>query len=197
MIVGLTGGIGSGKTTVARVFERLGVPVYEADSAAKKLMDTDPALQDRLRELLGPEVVENGRIDRQAMAEKIFKNKDLLTRTNKIVHPAVGEDFKKWYSQQQSAYVIREAAILFESGSHRDCDKIVVVIAPEEMRIQRVMQRNGSSRQQVLERMGYQWPESEKLARADYVVQNDQTQSVIKQVLRIHEDLIRHAKQRS
>lgn len=190
MIVGLTGGIGSGKTTVAAIFAALGVPVYEADSASKELIDTDRNLQQQLTELLGSDIVEDGKINRPLMAARIFNDASLLSQANALIHPAVARDFKRWYRQNlDSTYVIREAAILFESGSYRDCEKVVVVTAPEEMRIERVMKRSGISRAQVMERMQNQWPEEEKLSRADYVIYNDHTQSVIKQVLAIHENI--------
>lgn len=193
MIVGLTGGIGSGKTTVASVFAHFKVPVYSADEASKKLIDSDADLQKALKELLGEEVVKQGKIDRAYMASLIFSDEGLLQKTNQLIHPAVGRDFKKWMQQQEegSPYVIREAAILFESGSYRDCDKIIVVSAPREMRVERVMQRSHATRAQVLQRMAHQWPEKEKLERADYVVKNDLTESILKQVAAIHEDIVR------
>lgn len=194
MIVGLTGGIGSGKTSVARIFSVLGIPVYEADEASKKLIDTDKGLQGQLIALLGDDIVSDGKINRPLMAERIFNDSELLSQTNAIIHPAVAAHFQHWHQQYtQQPYIIREAAILFESGSYKDCDKVIVVSAPQEMRIARVMSRNDVSRQAVLERMSNQWPEADKLARADYVIYNDHSQSVIKQVLAIHEDLIRQS----
>lgn len=198
MIVGLTGGIGSGKTTIGKIFSWLGVPVYEADAASKTIIDTDKELQGKLQALLGKDIVQaNGKIDRQQMATLIFGNEALLKQTNALIHPAVGEDFTRWYQSQESDYVIKEAAILFESGSYRQCDKIVVVEAPEELRIERVMARGNTSREEVLARMRNQWPQEQKVELADYVIHNDQRNSVIKQVLAIHEDLIRQANQRS
>ncbi len=190
MIVGLTGGIGSGKTTVARIFAMIGAPVYEADSASKKLIDSDRNLQGKLQAVLGADIVLDGKIDRPKMASLIFSDENLLQKTNEIIHPAVAEDFQNWHQNQNADYVIREAAILFKSGSYQDCDKIIVVSAPQEMRIKRVMQRGNQTREQVLARMKNQWPEAAKLERADFVVKNDQTESLIKQVLRINENLI-------
>lgn len=197
MIIGLTGGMGSGKTTVAGIFGALGVPVYEADAASKKLLDTDPALQQELTGLLGNEILNGNRIDRSLMAQKIFGDEALLQKVNRIIHPAVAGDFKRWHAAQKSTYVIREAAILFESGSYRDCDKVIVVAAPREMRLNRMIDHRGMSRKEAEQRMSRQWPQSQKLARADYVIHNDHTQSLIKQVLRIHEDIIRTANPRS
>lgn len=194
MIVGLTGGIGSGKSTVAAIFAQLGIPIYEADLISKTIIDTDKNLQSKLKELLGNELVnENGRIDREHMASIIFKDTKLLEATNALIHPVIGEHFLNWYNDQDSAYVLKEAAILFESGSYKQCDKIVVVDAPEEMRIARVMKRSSVNRDQVLERMKNQMPQSEKLALADYVIYNNHGQSVIKQVIKAHEDLIQQS----
>ncbi len=198
MIVGLTGGIGSGKTTVAAIFARLGVPVYEADQASKNIIDTNKDLQKKLQSLLGMDIVNSeGKIIRDRMASIIFNDEDLLKKTNALIHPAVGEDFKNWVKAQNYPYVLKEAAILFESGSYRQCDKIVVVEAPEELRIERVMKRGNVSREQVLERIRHQMPQAEKVALADYVIHNDHQQSVITQVLSVHENLIREANQRS
>ncbi len=193
MIVGLTGGIGSGKSTVAKIFAQLGVPVYNADTEAKQLLDTDKELHQKLVQLLGDEVSTAGKINRQAMAAKIFADKSLLQKVNGLVHPAVGRHFKQWYAAQNAPYVLREAAILFESGSYKDCAFVITVFAPEEVRIARVMERNGIDEDEVKARMQHQWPEEEKLKRADFVLYNDGKQSTIKQVLRLHEDLISKA----
>lgn len=193
MIVGLTGGIGSGKSTVAEIFTQLGVPVYDADTKAKQLLDTDKELHQKLVQLLGDEVSTAGKINRQVMAAKIFADKSLLQKVNGLVHPAVGRHFKQWYAAQNVPYVLREAAILFESGSYKDCAFVITVFAPEEVRIARVMERNGIDEDEVKARMQHQWPEEEKLKRADFVLYNDGKQSIIKQVLRLHEDLISKA----
>ncbi len=198
MIVGLTGGIGSGKTTVGQIFSSIGIPVYEADQASKSIIDTDKDLQRRLQKLLGDDIVGvNGKVDRPRMAEIIFNDPQLLKQANALIHPAVARDFQQWYESRHSPYVVKEAAILFESGSYRQCDKIIVVTAPEEMRIQRVIKRGNVAREEVLKRMQNQWPQEQKVEMADYVIHNDHQQSVIKQVLAIHEDLIRKANQGS
>lgn len=193
MIVGLTGGIGSGKTTVAQIFERLGVPVFIADEVSKSIIDTNTQVQQQLRALLGNEVVKDGRIDRPYMASRIFSDPVLLQKTNAIIHPAVAEAFKAWHSAQSFSYVIREAAILFESGSHKDCDAIVVVTAPEKLRIQRVIKRSGETEAQVKARISKQWPQEKKEALADYLIFNDEKEMLIPQVLKIHENLIGRA----
>lgn len=193
MIVGLTGGIGSGKSTVAHIFQFLGVPVYEADVHSKEIIDSDKELQSELVNLLGSSILDGERINRPQMAEIIFNDKDLLSKVNALIHPAVGRHFKEWYQAQTFPYVIKEAAILFESGSYKQCDKVLVVAAPREMRIERVMQRSGMKREEVEARMNNQWPEERKLEKADYIVNNDLSGSVIKQVLAIHEDIIRQS----
>ena len=198
MIIGLTGGIGSGKSSAAAVFNAIGIPVYEADIASKRLIDTDKSLQNKLMDLLGKDIVKGGKINRALMASRIFNNEQLLAQTNALIHPAVALDFASWYRKHaENQYVIREAAILFESGSYHDCDKVIVVTAPKEMRIDRVIQRNGVSREDVVSRMENQWPEEEKISRADYVIYNDLTQSLIKQVLAIHEDISHQTDTRS
>lgn len=190
MIVGLTGGIGSGKSTVAHIFQFLGVPSYEADAHSKSIIDTDKDLQAQLVHLLGAEIIAEGKIIRPKMAELIFGDKDLLEKTNALIHPAVARHFENWYAQQNFPYVIKEAAILFESGSYKNCDKVIVVAAPREMRIDRVINRSNMSREEVEARMNNQWPQEQKLEKADYIVNNDLTESVIKQVISIHENII-------
>lgn len=193
MIIGLTGGIGSGKTTAGLIFRHLGIPVYLADDRAKSLMHQDESLRAALRSLLGAEIVPEQGLDRAAMARAIFADQLLLDQVNALVHPAVKADFQSWYSQQNSPYVIREAAILFESSAYQDCDRIIVVTAPRELRIRRVMNRNDESREGVESRMKRQWPEEAKIKRADYLLHNDLKHLLIPQILEIHEDLIRRA----
>jgi len=198
MIIGLTGGIGSGKTTVGKIFNQLGVPVYEADAASKEIIDTDQRLQQSLKDLLGNEVVQdNGLINRSFMSQKIFNDQDLLQKVNALIHPAVGRDFEQWVKKQRAAYVIKEAAILFESGTYKQCNLIVVVTAPKKLRIQRVMERNQMKREEVLARMDRQWPEEKKAEMADYVIDNGGNRSLIKQVIHIHEDIISRTNTRS
>jgi dephospho-CoA kinase len=192
MIVGLTGGIGSGKSTVAAIFQYLKVPVFIADEEAKALIDQEP-IQRPLKALLGADIIKSGAVNRSLMAQKIFGDESLLKAVNNIIHPAVGQRFQAWAKEQDHPYLIREAAILFESGSYRDCEKIIVVTAPEALRLKRVMKRSGEGEEQVKRRMSRQWPEEEKIARADYVITNDHSQSLIYQVLAIHEDLISRA----
>ena len=193
MIVGLTGGIGSGKTTAAQIFQHLGVPVFVADEVSKSLIDEDLELQGALKDLMGEELVKGGKIDRPYMASLIFSDPILLAKVNGLIHPAVAKAFSSWYAVQNSDYVIREAAILFESGSHKDCEAIIVVSAPEQLRIERVKARSGESEAQIRNRMSKQWPQSKKEALADYIIQNDGNAMLIPQVMQIHENLIRRA----
>lgn len=190
MIVGLTGGIGSGKSTVAQIFEFLKVPVFYADEESKKLLDTKADLQIALVELMGEELIKKGKLDRKYMASRIFTNIELLQKVNALIHPAVAEAFSTWYFLQKTPYVIREAAILYESGSHKDCDKVITVSAPEEMRIKRVMNRSGESAKSIKNRMNKQWPQAKKEQLADYIISNDLTEALIPQVLNIHENII-------
>jgi dephospho-CoA kinase len=190
MIVGLTGGIGSGKTTVGEIFKTLGIPVFVADEQAKVLLDTDLELQKKLVKLLGEDLLENGKVNRAFMARLIFDSDELLNKVNNLVHPAVAKTFAHWYQQQKAPYVLREAAILFETGTHQDCDKIVVVTASQELRLERVISRSGEKAAQVKARMAKQWPQEKKDALADYLIDNNGQQSLIEQVLKVHENII-------
>ncbi len=190
MIVGITGGIGAGKSTASEIFAFLGVPIYEADFHSKNLLDTDKELQSSLMELLGTDISKNGLIDRAKMASIIFSNNDLLEKANALIHPKVANHFKEWLSLQDFPYIIKEAAILFESGSYKNCDQVIVVTAPKDLRITRVMARSGISREEILARMDKQWPEEKKLELANFIIQNDGNASLIKQVLKIHKSLL-------
>ena len=195
LIVGVTGGIGSGKSTVCRIFRALGVPVYEADARAKAILDEDAQLRDSIRMKFGDEVLGvNGKIDRQVLASKVFgeTNRERLSELNAMVHPAVFADTVKWVeAHTDHVYVIKEAAILFESGAYHGVHVKVIVTAPEEIRVTRVMARDHSSRYEVLARMASQWPEEKKVAMSDHVVVNDGVQPILPQVLDLHERLMR------
>jgi dephospho-CoA kinase len=189
--IGITGGIGSGKTTVCQIFAAFGIPIYDADSAAKKLMSEDLQLIESIKELFGEMAyAENGELNRSYIAEKAFVDKDLIKKLNNIVHPAVAIDQEKWTNVQKSPYVIKEAALLYESGSYQKLDKVIVVTAPEELRIERVMKRNQISREAVLARMQQQWPEEEKIRLADYIINNDGELPLIPQCMAIHHQLL-------
>jgi len=190
-ILGITGGIGSGKTTVCEIFEVLGVPVYYADERAKWLLNNDAAVKENVIALLGNEAYSSGELNRPFIAEKVFANKNLLEQYNAIVHPAVAEDTLSWNSQHlDEPYILKEAALLVETGSYLNLDKLIVVTAPENIRIERVVQRDGLSKEAVAARMANQIPESEKVKLADFVIVNDGTQSLIEQVKNIHQEIM-------
>jgi dephospho-CoA kinase len=172
MIVGLTGGIGSGKTTVAKFFVELGVPVYNSDKEAKKLMKSSKKVKKAIIELLGENAYKGKRLNKIYISDKIFKNKSLLTELNSIVHPAVRKHFLRWTKRQDSPYVIQETAIIFENSGQDFYDKIILVTAPEEERIQRVMARSGISKNAILARLKNQWLDIKKEPLSDYVIVN-------------------------
>ncbi len=195
--VGITGGIGSGKTTVCRIFETLGVPVYYADDRAKWLMENRSDVSEALRAAFGERVFDaNDRLDRGYLSSVVFSDAEKLAVLNAIVHPAVFEDGFQWEMEQAEKgvpYCLKEAALLIESGSYRFLDKLIVVTAPEEVRIARVVARDGSTEEAVRQRMARQLPETEKVALADFVVQNDGHLMLTGQVLYIHRQLLRAA----
>ncbi len=190
MRVGVTGNIGSGKTTVCKMFRQLDVPVYYADERGKYFLDT-PEVKEKVRHAFGDDILDReGDIDRQKLAARVFRNPDELNQLNAIIHPLVRADFLQWSAEQRTApYVIQEAAILIESGQHRNLDKIILVKAPEEIRIQRVCDRDQTSAEHVRQRGRHQMPEEEKSKFADFIINNDGKQALIPQVMRIHESL--------
>lgn len=188
--VGITGGIGSGKSTVAGVFETLGIPVYHADTAAKKLMQEDAALQAAIVEAFGEAVYENGVLQRAKLASMVFNNKEKLALLNSIVHPATIADAERWMQAQKAPYVLKEAALLFESGSAEGLDYVIGVWAPEALRIKRVMARDKVSRNEVLQRMAHQIQENIKMRLCDFVIRNTEQELVVPQVLEIHRQLL-------
>lgn len=183
-IVGLTGGIGSGKSTIAGFFAQMGVPVYIADDEAKKILYL-PDTVSALKEAFGEGIFTDGVPDRVKIAALVFNNNQKLETLNGIIHPAVARHFTAWAAAQATPFVIKEAAILFESGSHKDCDAIITVTAPHEVKIQRVMQRDGVSREQVLQRMAHQWPDEEKIKRSDFVINNTTLEEAREQAVKI------------
>ncbi len=190
MIIGLTGGIGSGKTTVAKMFFELGVPIYVSDIEAKKLMVANANLVDGIKELLGEEAYHGNELDRAYISRKVFKNKALLHELNKLVHPVVATDFNKWKLAQKSSYVIKESAILFESGSYENCDLIITVTAPLEERISRVMLRDKVSKKQVLHRVMNQSSDDDKIDRSNFIINNITVESAKAQVAKIHNQIL-------
>jgi dephospho-CoA kinase len=187
MIVGITGGIGSGKSIVSHIFELLGVSVYNSDIRSKELLNKDPELISKLIEQFGEEIYTSSGIDRKHFASLIFNDKKLLEISNNIIHPFVRKDFENWVDAQSSPYVIKESAILFETGIYKQLNKIILVTAPEKIRIKRVQEREQISKDVVLERINNQWEESKKIPLADFVIFNDETQMLLPQILKIHQ----------
>lgn len=188
--VGITGGIGSGKSTVCRVFNTLGIPVFFADSAAKYLMDNDPILMSSIKDLFGDDIYTNGSLDRPKLSSIVFSQPELLQKLNAIVHPATIAYGNNWMEAQTSPYVLKEAAIFFESGTYKDMDVMIGVFAPKELRIYRAMNRDGATRAKIEARIAQQMDEEEKMAKCDYVIFNDDEHAVIPQVERLHEQLL-------
>ena len=189
MIVGLTGGIGSGKSTVAKMFENLKIPVYITDDRAKKLTETSLTIKEKIVALLGEMAYKDKKPDRLYIAQKVFNNRELLQELNSIIHPEVQKDFDAWIKQQKSPYVIKEAAILFETGSNKHCDVVIMVTAPVDVRIERVMNRDGVKREDVLARIKNQWDDQKKIALSDYVIENTDLEKTSEKVLIIHNEL--------
>lgn len=195
--IGLTGGIGSGKTTVAMVFKTLGIPVFFADDESKKLLNDSKNIKKQLIELFGVEIYDAGKLNRKLLASHIFNDKVALKKVNQIIHPAVAVKFEEWCAAQNANYVVQEAAILFETGGYKRFDKNILVTAPKQIRIDRIKARDNVSEAQIAERMKNQWEESHKLVLADFVILNDGSEMLLPQILRIHEDILRFANQKS
>jgi len=189
--VGITGGIGSGKTLVCRIFKILGVPVYSADLKAKKIMDTDPEIHSRLSGYFGQEIIKEGKLDRKLLASIVFHDPKALEFINSLVHPLVRNDFDEWCRlHHESDYVIEEAAILFDTDAYKSLDFTITIAAPENLRIKRVMDRDGLDRETVLSRIRNQMGEKERIELADAVIINDETLLVIPQVIELHRKLL-------
>lgn len=194
--VGITGGIGSGKSIVCKLFQLKGIPLFDADAAAKMLMETNQNIIDALKQTFGASVYKEGRINRPFLAKIVFNNAEKLAQLNAIVHPAVIEYGKAWHESQTSAYTIKEAALFFESGSDTEMDIMIGVDAPEWLRLQRAMKRDGVNAATIKSRMSMQMNNDEKMNRCDYVIQNNETESLILQVDYIHNLLIKQSLQR-
>ena len=188
--VGITGGIGCGKSTVAKVFEVLGIPVYYADDAAKRLMNEYLPLKTRLIGSFGKETYLDGKLNRKYLSSLVFNDDEKLALLNSIVHPATLRDSDQWMQQQKTIYAIKEAALIFESGARQQLDYVIGVYAPATVRMQRVMNRDRISREEVKARMEKQINEEIKMRLCDYVITNDEQELVIPQVIKIHEELI-------
>lgn len=171
--VGITGGIGSGKSFICQVIEKMGFPVYYSDSESKKIIQTDPEIRLKLTALFGQEVFSNNSLNRTFLAEQIFKSDENRLKVNAIIHPKVRAHFKEWVDTQSSHIVFNEAAILFETGAYKNFDHVILVTAPEETRISRVMQRDNISIEEVELRISKQWSDEEKKGYTNLVIEND------------------------
>ena len=195
MVVGLTGGIGSGKSTILECFKSFGVAVYIADDEAKALMNRSKVIKRKLIQLFGDDAYEDGELNRPYLASKIFNNKSLLSKMNAIVHPKVAAHFKHWLKKQESAYVIKEVAIIFENNLQDQYDYIITVVADEDLRIERVMHRDHTSIEKVKAIIKNQWSDAEKIKQSDFVITNNDLQEAKKQAYKIHNVLLKKLKQ--
>ncbi len=192
MKLGITGGIGSGKTSVCRVFNVLGIPVFSADPEAREIMDNDINIKNEINTIVGKDIYPEGRLDRMELASLIFNNKKLLEKVNSLVHPVVFDNFIRWTEKQTAPYVIMEAAILLESGGYKLVDRVATIVAPVEERISRVTQRNMLNRDQVMERIKNQMTDEERIRMSDYVIYNSENDMIIPAILDINKDLLTH-----
>ncbi len=191
-IIGLTGGIGSGKSYVGRFFNQFDIPIYLADKEAKRLMIQDPVLKSSIKSLLGKDSYHrNGRPNRPYIAQLVFNNKKLLKSLNKLVHPAVQADFRSWANQQKAPYAIEESALLFEIKAGDKFDKIILVTAPKDIRINRVIKRDNVTKERVLNRMKNQLSDQKKIPLSDFVIINDGKEDIAKQVQKIHNQILK------
>jgi dephospho-CoA kinase len=188
--IGLTGGIGSGKSTIAEVFKVLNIPVYNSDERAKALMNENQLLMEEISKIFGAHIYQNGELNREELGAIVFKNPELLQQLNAVVHPVVGDDFNAWCNKQQSKYVIKEAAIIFETGINKMLDGVIAVIAPDELRIKRVLKRPGMTEELIKDRMSRQLPTETLIDKANWLINNDETVLVIPQVLKVHEEIL-------
>tara|TARA_B100000963_G_scaffold59379_1_gene47406 strand:- start:74 stop:658 length:585 start_codon:yes stop_codon:yes gene_type:complete len=185
--VGLTGGIGSGKTTVSKIFKQLGVPIYLSDDRAKDLMLNNQFLRESLISLFGDKVIVNGFLNRSYISSKVFDNPNELIKLNALVHPFVQRDFDVWSASQSSNYIIKEAAIIFETGGDKLLDKILLVESPKYLKVSRIILRDTITEVEIHKRMSKQWSDSQKRKNADYIIKNDEKCSLVDQVLKLHD----------
>jgi dephospho-CoA kinase len=190
IVVGLTGGIGSGKTTVAKQFELLGIPVYIADEEAKKLMNRSKIIKRKLIELFGNEAYINNQLNRPFIAGIIFKDKDALHKMNAIIHPRVAKHFNKWLLKQKAPYVIKEAAILFENGGYKFCDSVITVIAPKALRLSRLINRDNTTEDKIEAIIKNQWTDEQKVKLSQFVINNVDLENTKEQVVKVHNQLL-------
>lgn len=191
--VGITGGIGSGKSTVAKVFEVLGIPVYYADEAAKRLMNEDENLKEKITTQFGNQVYKDERLDRKYLSEIVFNNPEKLALLNALVHPATLKDAERWMQKQLTPYAIKEAALIFESGAQEHLDYVIGVTAPAPLRILRTIQRDGVTRKEVIARMDKQMDDTIKMKLCNFVIKNDEQEMMLPQIIELHEKLLQLA----
>lgn len=189
-IIGLTGGIGSGKSKILSVFSTYGIPCYESDRRAKWLMQKDAELKSQIKSFFGDQIYENDQFNQRKLAKLVFANKYKLEALNSLVHPRVKMDFKSFVSQQDTPYIIKEAAILFETGGEKDCDATILVTAPEKLRLQRVLNREKISSMDIKARINNQWSDSRKIPLADYIINNIDWDKTLKKIDEIHQKLL-------
>jgi dephospho-CoA kinase len=182
---GITGGIGSGKSTVSELMRIMHIPVYNADDASKNILKTNQLIQEKLKKLLGESIFSGGELNKAQMASLIFNNPDLLSKVNAIIHPAVFDDFEKWSNNQKSEIVACESAIIFESGMNHYLDCIIMVSAPVEIRIKRAMLRDNVKEEQIMKRIKNQLPDEEKVKLSDFILVNDDRHAIIPQLNKI------------
>ncbi len=191
IVVGLTGGIGSGKTTVAKQFELLGIPVYIADEEAKKLMNRSKIIKRKLIALFGNEAYIDNQLNKAFIADIIFKNKEYLQKMNAIIHPRVAKHFNNWLQKQSAPYVIKEAAILFENGGYKFCDYIITVTAPKNLRLNRLLKRDNTTKDKIEAIMKNQWTDKQKVKLSQFVISNEDLENTKKQVVKVHNQLLK------
>tara|TARA_R110000868_G_scaffold3348_5_gene21767 strand:+ start:1237 stop:1827 length:591 start_codon:yes stop_codon:yes gene_type:complete len=191
IVVGLTGGIGSGKTTVAKQFAALGVPVYIADKEAKKLMKRSKIVKRKLIQLFGNEAYVDAELNKPFIANIIFNDKTYLEKMNAIIHPRVKKHFQKWVLKQESAYVIKEVAILFENDGYKSCDYVITVTTPINLRMERLLKRDNTTKSKIKAIMKNQWTDEEKTKLSDFVIENIKLENTKNQVLKIHKQLLK------
>ncbi len=191
-VVCITGGIGSGKSTAANIFRKLGIGVYNADESAKRLMIEDPSLRHALTALMGQDTYDqHGQLNRPWIAQRLFQNDHLLKQWNALVHPCVVDDFQRWLNAQNGVYVIKETAILFETKGAHQCAVSILITAPEHQRIERIIRRESWTKDQVLQRLKHQWSDEKKAPLADYVIENLELTHLSDEVQRLHDLFIR------
>ncbi len=190
--LGITGGIGSGKSTVCKVFNILGIPVFSADYEARIIMDSDKSIMSRINEVSGKDMYVSGSLDRSEFARMIFNDKKLITAVDSIVHPAVFERFRVWTADQNAPYVIMEAAILFESGASSLVDRILTVVTPLEERIERLLKGKKLTREEIMDRIHNQIDDDSRMKKSDYVIFNSENDMILPAILRVHEDIIEY-----